>query len=207
MYYELGSYCFDPYQLPSLVYPQLQYNGGLFCYIFQDKNPTMEEAYPPGTRVERFDSTTNLLLAGTIMDLPLSVDTLGSPLYQIQFDNGTAASIPSAEMSSLIPPPLIFDHASPPKSSGPGILPPFLAVGSRIAYKHEGTYHKGYLTKTPAGTYRISFKMHVKKKSKDWGVDLPNLPFTWVDLYTEGVFLPGNIAHSFIRPSLSAPSP
>ncbi len=79
-YYEPDSYRFDPYWLPSLVYPQLQYNGGLFCYLFQDKNPALEEAYPPGTRVEHLDPTTNLLLAGTIMDVPLSSDTLGSLL-------------------------------------------------------------------------------------------------------------------------------
>jgi hypothetical protein len=32
-YYEPDSYRFVPYRLPSLVYPQLQYNSGLFCYL------------------------------------------------------------------------------------------------------------------------------------------------------------------------------
>jgi hypothetical protein len=32
-YYEPDSYRFNPYWLPSLVYPQLQYNGGIFCYL------------------------------------------------------------------------------------------------------------------------------------------------------------------------------
>jgi hypothetical protein len=137
----------------------------------------MEEVYPPGTWVEHLDPTTGLLLAGTIMDIPLSLDASGSPLYRILFDNSTAASIPLAKMSSLIPPPPIFNHASPSQSLSPGHLPPFLAVGSCITYKHERTYHKGYLTKTPAGTYCFSFKMHVKK-SENWGVGLPNLPFT-----------------------------
>jgi hypothetical protein len=121
------------------------------------------------------------------MNIPLSLDTSGSPLYQILFDNGTVASIPLADMSSLIPPPPVFDDISSSQSSGPGLLPPFLAVGSRITYEHEGTYHKGYLTKTTAGTYHFSVKTHVKKKSEDWGVDFPNLPFTWIDLCTEGI--------------------
>jgi hypothetical protein len=30
--------------------------------------------------------------------------------------------------------------------------------------------------------YPFSFKTHVKKKSEDWGVDLPNLPFNWKTL-------------------------
>jgi hypothetical protein len=30
--------------------------------------------------------------------------------------------------------------------------------------------------------YGFSFKTHVKKKSEDWGIDFPNLPFNWVDL-------------------------
>ncbi len=116
------------------------------------------------------------------------------------------ALIPLAEMSSLIPTPPIFNHVSPSQSSSSGLLPPFLAVGRHIMYEHEGTYHKGYLTKTPTGTYHFSFKTHVKKKSKDWGVDLLNLPFTWVDLCTEGILLPWHFAHSFIWPPSLAPS-
>ncbi len=46
---------------------------------------------------------------------------------------------------------------------------------------------------------------HIKKKSEDWGVDRPNLSFTWVDLYTEGVLLPGHVAHSFIHSSSHDP--
>jgi hypothetical protein len=123
VYYEPNSYCFDPYWLPSLVYPQLQYNGGLFCYLLRDENPAIEEAYPPGTWVESMDPTTNLILMGTVMDLPLSLDTSGSLLYQILFDNGTAASTPLAEMLSLIPPPPIFDDTPSSQSLGLGLLP------------------------------------------------------------------------------------
>jgi hypothetical protein len=72
----------------------------------------MEETYPPGTGVECLDPSTNLLLAGTVMDIPLSSDTSGSWLYQIMIDNGTAASIPLAEMPSLISPPPVFEDNS-----------------------------------------------------------------------------------------------
>jgi hypothetical protein len=127
----------------------------------------MEESYPLSTWVECLDPNTNLLLAGTVMNIPLSLDTSGSQLYQILFGNGMAASIPLAEMLLLIPPPLVFNHISLLQSLGPGLLPPFLAVGSCITYKHQGTYHKGFLTTTLAGSYCLSFKTHVKKKSED----------------------------------------
>jgi hypothetical protein len=51
-YYKPDSYCLDPYQLPSSVYPTLRYDGGLFCSLLRDENVPMEELYPPGTRVE-----------------------------------------------------------------------------------------------------------------------------------------------------------
>jgi hypothetical protein len=100
-YYGPDSYHLDPYRLPSSVYPSLKYNGGLFCSLYHDENPPVEELYPPGTRVERVDPTTNMLLTGTVMDIPLLTDLLGSLLYQILFDNGTSASIPFATMSLI----------------------------------------------------------------------------------------------------------
>ena len=200
-YYEPDSYRLDPYRLPSLVYPSLKYDGCLFCSLLQDKNVPTEEPFPPGTRVERLDPTTNMLLAGTVMDIPLSLDSSGSPSYQILFDNGTAASIPLSEMASCIPaaplPALVPTDSSPDGSST--LLPPFLLVNSRITFEHDGAYHKGFLTRKSCGMYWFSYKTHVKKKTKDWGVDLPNLPYNWVDLCTEGILVPGHVAHLFIR--------
>jgi hypothetical protein len=48
-YYKPDSYCLDPYCLPSSTYPDIKYNGGLFCYLLCDINPHFEEKYPPGT--------------------------------------------------------------------------------------------------------------------------------------------------------------
>jgi len=207
-YYEPDSYRLDPYRLPSSVYPSLKYDGGLFCSLLRDENVPTEEPFPPGTRVERLDPSTNMLLAGTVMDIPLSLDSSGSPSYQILFDNGTSASIPLSEMASSIPaaplPALVPTDLSHDGSST--LLPPFLSVNSRITYEHDGAYHKGFFPRKSCGMYRFSFKTHVKKKSEDWGVDLPNLPHNWVDLCTEGILVPGHGAHSFIR-SPSAPVP
>ncbi len=160
----------------------------------------VEELYPPGTRVKRLDPATNMLLTGTVMDIPLLTAPSGSALYHVLFDNGTLASIPFAEMESLIPaPPLLSSTPMDSLSDGSSsLLPPFLSVNSRITYEHEGAYHKGFLTRKPCGMYRFSFKTHAKKKSKDWGADLPNLPFNWADLCTEGILLPGHVAHSFL---------
>ena len=56
-YYEPDSYCLDPFRLPSSVYPDLRYDGGLFCSLVHDGSAPMEELYPPGTPVEWLDPT------------------------------------------------------------------------------------------------------------------------------------------------------
>jgi hypothetical protein len=154
-YCKPNSYCLDSYRLPSSVYPSLKYDSGLFCSLLHDKNVPVEELYPPGTRVKGMDPDTNMLLVGTVMDIPLSTAPSGSTLYQVLFDNGTSASIQLAEMVSLIPaPPLLA--LSPTDSSSNGsssLLPPFLSLNSLITYKHDGTYHKCFLTQKPCGTY------------------------------------------------------
>ncbi len=106
-YYEPDSYPLDPYCLPLSVYPQLKYDGGLFCSLVRDSNTPMEEPYPPCNCIEHLDPDTKQLLAGTVMDIPLSSGPTGSPAYHILFDNGLVAMIPLTDMLSLILPPLI----------------------------------------------------------------------------------------------------
>jgi hypothetical protein len=158
----------DPYRLPSLVYPSLKYDGGLFCSLLRDEGVSVEEPYPPGTRVERMDPTTNMLLAGTVMDIPMLLDSSGSSSYQILFDNGTSASIPLSDMASSIPaaPLPVLDPTDSSPNGSSTLLPPFLSVNSQITYEHEGAYHKGFLTRKSCGTYRFSFKTHVKKSPR-----------------------------------------
>ncbi len=99
-YYEPDIYCLDPYRLPSSTYPDIKYNRGLFCYLLCDNNPHFEEKYPPGTRDEHIDPTSNMLVLGTVMDIPFLVHVSNSTgdahdlPYTILFDNGTTASIP-----------------------------------------------------------------------------------------------------------------
>jgi hypothetical protein len=194
------SYRIDSYRLPGLVYSDMKYDGGLFCQLLRDDNPAMEEKYPPGTHVERIDPSTNMLLAGTVMDISFPSD--GSNLdagesnhsYTILFDNGTSASIPLSEMTGLIPKALVDID---PSDSQDSLLLPFLPLNSKITYEHDGQYNKGFLGKLN-GVYRFVFKLHVNKCKEDWGVPLPNLPFTWVDKCVEGVLVPGHVSHTFL---------
>ncbi len=172
----------------------------------------MKEPFPLGTLAERLDWTTNMILAETIIDIPLLIDSSGSQVYQIPFDNGTSASIPLNVMPSLIPPPPLVLVLAPEDSSqdpSSSLLPPFLSLNSQITNEHNSAYHKEFLTRKPCGTYRFSFKTHFKKKVEDWGVNIPNLPFMWVNLCTEGILVPGHVAQTFLctsSPSLPLPS-
>jgi hypothetical protein len=51
-YYEPDIYHINPYSLPTSVYPDIKYDGGLSCYLLHDENLHMEEKYPPGTQIE-----------------------------------------------------------------------------------------------------------------------------------------------------------
>jgi hypothetical protein len=48
-YYEPDSYCLDPYWLPSVVYPTIKYDGGVFVSLHQDDTAVISKPYPPGT--------------------------------------------------------------------------------------------------------------------------------------------------------------
>jgi hypothetical protein len=196
-YYEADSYRMDSYCLPTLVYPDVKYDGSLFCYLLCDDNPSMEQKYPPGTRGERIDSSTNILVAGTVMDILISKTTMESlvePSYTILFDNGMTSSVPLSEMASIISSPPVREE-SPAGCNH--LLPPVLQLYSKITFEHDGHYHKGFLG-IRNGVYQFIYKSHVNKHKEDWGVDLPNLPQTWVDLCIEGIVLPGHVAHSFL---------
>ncbi len=137
-YYKPGSYRIDSYRLPGSVYSDIKYDGGLFCSLHRDDNPSFEEKYPPGTRVERIDPSTKMLLAGTVMDIPFPTDVLdpnATVFYTILFDNGTSASVPLSDMSSILPLTPV-DVAT--CDSQDSLLPPFLRLNSKITYEHEG---------------------------------------------------------------------
>jgi hypothetical protein len=174
-YYEPDCYCINPYRLPSSVYQDIKYDGGLFCTLLCDDNPPMEEKYPPGTQVERVDPLTKMLVAGTVMDIPFSVD-ISAPdtdlSYTILFCNGSTSLVPLSEMADIIPSPLVHDINDVDSNF---LLPPLLQLNSKIAYEHDGQYHKGFLG-IRDGIHCFMFKFHVNKCKEDWGVPLPNLP-------------------------------
>jgi hypothetical protein len=137
----------------------------------------MEEKYPLGARVEQLDPSTNILIAGTVMDIPIYYDTSESsaePSYIVLFDNGTTSSIPLSEMAGIIPSPPMRDK---PADGSNTFLPSFLQLNSKIMYEHNGHYHKGFLG-IRDGIYRFIYKSHVNKCKADWGIDFPNLPLT-----------------------------
>jgi hypothetical protein len=168
-YYEPDSYRLDPYCLSGLAYPSIRYDGGLFCSLLRDDNPQFEENYPPGTRVEHIDLITNMLVSGTVMDIPFPIyvsdsseDKADLPCT-ILFDDGTTVSIPLSQMASLIPPPPVTPTTMDGADS---LLPPFLHLNSWFTFEHEGQYHKGYLGQL-VGIYRFSYKSHINKRQED----------------------------------------
>ncbi len=137
--------------------------------LLHDDNPQLEEKYLPGTQVERIDPGTNMLVSGTVMDIPFSIDVSRLSedstdlLYTILFDDGTTASIPLSQMAGLIPPPPITPSAADGDDS---LLPLFLCLNSWITFEHEGQYHKGYLSQFNS-VYWFSYKSHVNKWKED----------------------------------------
>ena len=181
----------------------------MFVSLLCDDNPQYEEKYPPGTQVERLDPIFGMLLSGTVMDIPFPFDASASSddnrtdlPCTILFDNGTTALIPLLQMAALIPPPPVIPTGPDGADS---LLPPFLHLNSRITFEHYGQYHKGYLGQQD-GVYHFLFKSYVNKRKEDWGIPLPNLPSTWVDLCVEGVLVPGHVSHSFLC-SLTSSAP
>jgi hypothetical protein len=76
-YYKPDSYHLDPYRLPSLTYPSIKYDSGLFVSLLCHDNPQFEEKYPPGTQVEWINPGTNMLVLGTVVDIPFPIDVSG----------------------------------------------------------------------------------------------------------------------------------
>jgi hypothetical protein len=151
------SYKINPYHLPSSVYPMIKYNGGLFVSLHRNNNPAISKPYPPGTQVLDIHPTSGHTRSGTIMDTPL--DPASSPQYLHMWDDDTTRSVLATNMPSLIPKPMVT------LSESAHLLPPFLQPGSKIRYEWDGQYHKGFLSQSPNGIYRISYKSHINKAS------------------------------------------
>jgi hypothetical protein len=114
--------------------------------------------------------TSGLTRAGTVMDIPF--DSKKSPHYLILIDDSTTCSVSTADMEYLIPKPTVntttLSH----------LLLSFLQLGSKITFKKDRQFHKGFLGQSSDDVYRFSFKSHINKKTEDWGIPLPNLMTT-----------------------------
>jgi hypothetical protein len=144
----------------------MKYDDGLFCSLLRDNNPSFEEKYPPETRVEHVDPATNMLHAGTVIDIPFPSSGSGDEsTYNVTvlFDNGTTASIPLSELALLI---LALPVWVSMLDSQDSLFPPFLQFNAKITYEHEGQFHKGFLGKRD-GIYRFIAKSHASKCKED----------------------------------------
>jgi hypothetical protein len=142
-----------------LVYPSIVVDGTLFASLKCDGLILTSEPYPLETWVIKTNPDTNVTLSGIVMDIPHDPTT--PPYYLIQFNNGTTSFIPASKMQSLIPKPDIdmLDSSH--------LLPPFLHLNSKITFKHEGQYHKGFLKQSSNGVYCFGYKSHINKKHPD----------------------------------------
>jgi hypothetical protein len=114
----------------------MKYDGGLFCLLLSDDNPSFEEKYPSGIRVDCIDQATNMLLADTVMDIPIPTSGSGDELtynYMVLFNNVTTASIPISEMALIVLVPLVEVGALDSQDS---LLPQFLQLNAKIIYKN-----------------------------------------------------------------------
>jgi hypothetical protein len=119
--------------------------------------------------VECLNPVTNMLLSGTVMDIPFPIEASASSEdstdlpYTILFNNGTTASIPLSQMADLIPPPPVTPSAV---AGADTLLLPFLHLNSCITFEHKGQYHKGYLGQHD-GIHWFSYKSHINKRKED----------------------------------------
>lgn len=192
-FYQPETYRIDPHRLPGSIYLNIKYDGGLFCALKRDKNPSQDEEFPPGIRVEQQHPTTKMLCSGVVVDIPLDLSQPDeSKSYLIQFDDSTSMSVPASEMHLLILKSPQVDEAAQDTH-----LPPFLQVGKKITFDHEGQFCKGYLG-CKDGVRRFSCKRHPNSKHEERGIPLHDLPHTWSELCVGGSLSPGHNASSFI---------
>ena len=105
-----------------------------------------------------------MLRSGTVVDIPLdSSQPDEDKSYLIQFDDSTTVSVPASDMPLLIVKPPAVDETEQNT-----LLPPFLQIGKKITYDHDGQYHKGYLNRKDR-VYRFSFRRHPLSKHEEWG--------------------------------------
>jgi hypothetical protein len=138
---------------------------------------------------DKVNQVTEHTRLGMVIDIPLDPEL--SLHYMILFDDGTSSSVPVVSMLELIPKPIV----NPTDTSH--LLLPFLQIESKITLEQDGHSHEGFLTQSSDGVYCFSYKSHINKKHKDWGILLPNLTTTWHNLCIKCILLPGHSSLTF----------
>ncbi len=164
------SYRIDQNFLPSLVNPNIKYDGSQFMLLHWDEVALISKPFPPGIHIANVNPTAGHTWSGTMMDIPF--DPSSSPHYLIQFTGCTSSSIPAGFMPNFIPKPAIDI------SDTSHLLPPFLKIGLRIMFKKDGQYHKGFLSQSPDRTYWFSYKSH-KQEARRLGGTTPLNQLPW----------------------------
>ena len=191
-YYTPGDYKLDSSRLPHSVFPEIQYDGGLFCTLLRDQN-RLPEPYAPGLRVRKVKEDGSEC-KGTVTLIPIETDIsmrAGSS-YLIDFDDGTREEVMFKHMHKYLPPAAIAD----PSPSYTTSLPPFLQDGSKVSMEHDGNYLKGYLIKQENGIMRFVHKRHPNSKREMFGKDLPTILSDWSDWCVSGYLIPGHNLYS-----------
>ena len=86
-HYTPADYMLDPSRLPHSVFPEIVYDGGLFCALLQDQNK-LPQPFPPGLRVIQTDND-GTEGKGTVAVIPIANDIFqrAGQTYMVDFDN------------------------------------------------------------------------------------------------------------------------
>ena len=188
-YYSPGDYQLDPARLPHSVFPEIEYDGGLFCTLLRDQSK-IPEPFPPGLRVQQ-ETADGGERKGTVAVIPICHDmfTRAGSTYLIDFDDGKREEVLFKHMHQYLPKSALSDLS---ENSQTASLPPFLQSGSKVSFERDGAYLKGTLIKQDNGIMRFVHKRHTNSKREEFGQDLPTIVRDWPEWCVEGKLIPGH---------------
>ena len=117
-FYGPEKYHLNPYFIPSSIYPNIKYDGGLFCSLLCDEKASQDEWHPPGTWVVLEDPATCSLQSGIIWTAILIIPNSN------RFSSNLTNSPPSLS-------PLLTCQYLPQNLQFPCLQPPRTIASSR----------------------------------------------------------------------------
>ena len=170
-------------------YFNLKYDGGMFSGLYStDSRQNVPEPFPIGTAVTIPTNTNNA--PGYVLAVPSNTNPNMDSMYTIQLLNGTTTTIPESAMSNIV------------NKQSPDIqitLPPWFKHDAKVRYTLGRVTHQGrlHLQSTKIWSFVVFNKLGTIIKN----IPLPDLPFTFQTLLTEGVLRPGWENHPHISAS------